>query len=95
MNRQKMDELIGVIEEFDPSHMDKRYQNLIDFKKELETEGYVVNEVTPFDVECYWVRAVASVNGHKDVSIGYENRSNYDLYKQFMVKKDELDTERA
>jgi hypothetical protein len=95
VNKSKMDDLIRTINEFDPLHMVNRCDNLLDFKKELEAEGYVVEDVTQKDIECYWVRVKSNVEGRKDISLGYEERRNYEFYKQFMVKKDEFDTERA
>lgn len=95
MKSEMMNKLIQTIQEFDPLHMGNRYYNLLDFKKELEAEGYVVEDVTQKDIECYWVRVKTNLEGRNDISLGYEERRNYEFYKQFMVKKDELDTERA
>ena len=83
MNAKMMDKLLATIEDFDPSHMSSRHQNLSYFKEEMEKDGYLVEEITPKDVECYWIR----VKGiEKTISIGYENRLDLEFYKPFLVE---------
>lgn len=79
-----MDSLIATIEEFEPSHMVDRKYRLSEFKKEMEAEGYIVENITQKDIECYWIR-VKSVE-EKYVAIGYEYRYDLDIYKNLLVK---------
>jgi len=84
MNTKMMDKLIATIEHFEPSHMSNRHQNLSYFKEEMEKNGYLVEEITSNDVECYWIRVKGIEN--RTISIGYENRLELEFYKPFLVK---------
>jgi len=53
-----MNNVIELIERFDPGHFERRYNKLLSLSKKLEDMGFYPLQITQNDIECYWVRLI-------------------------------------
>ena len=64
-----MNNLIKIIEQFDPGRFSRRHVYLLELSEKVKSMGFFPLQITQNDIECYWIRLESKRDKHLNLTV--------------------------